>query len=96
MKRLFLTAALLLIGNPLFSQTSEEVAVRKTVEGFFEAFHKQDSMAMKGFMADTVVLQTTGRTKSGKTLLILSPCHIFLHGTIIVIIATVKIKLQQL
>jgi hypothetical protein len=73
MKRLFLTAALLLIGNPLFSQSSEEVAVRKTVEGFFEAFHKQDSMAMKGFMADTVVLQTTGRTKSGKTLLKTTP-----------------------
>ena len=49
------------------AQMDEKMLVQKTVEGFFEAFHKQDSIAMKSFMADKVVLQTTGRNKEGKT-----------------------------
>lgn len=51
-----------------FGQNSEAITVKKTVEGFFEAFHKKDSTAMKSFMADKVLLQTTGRSKAGKTL----------------------------
>ena len=49
------------------AQMDEKMLVQKTVEGFFEAFHKQDSIAMKSFMANNVVLQTTGRNKQGKT-----------------------------
>ncbi len=49
------------------AQDSEKDAVKQTIEGFFEAFHKQDSVAMKGFVADGVLLQTTGRNKEGKT-----------------------------
>ena len=49
------------------AQMDEKMLVQKTVEGFFEAFHKQDSIAMKSFMANKVVLQTTGRNKEGKT-----------------------------
>lgn len=51
----------------LHAQMDDKQLVQKTVEGFFEAFHKQDSTAMKSFMADDVVLQTTGRNKEGKT-----------------------------
>ncbi len=54
--------------NAAISQDSEKDAVKKVVEGFFEAFHKQDSVAMKSFVADNVVLQTTGRNKEGKTM----------------------------
>ncbi|MEM8927576.1 MAG: nuclear transport factor 2 family protein [Bacteroidota bacterium] len=49
------------------AQDSDKEAVRKVVEGFFEAFHNQDSIAMKSFVADDVLLQTTGRNKQGKT-----------------------------
>ncbi|PRX54564.1 nuclear transport factor 2 family protein [Flagellimonas meridianipacifica] len=55
------------------AQMDDKVLVQKTVEGFFEAFHKQDSVAMKSFMADDVVLQTTGRNKEGKTLFQTTP-----------------------
>ena len=55
------------------AQMDDKVLVQKTVEGFFEAFHKQDSVAMKSFMADKVVLQTTGRNKEGKTLFQTTP-----------------------
>ncbi len=51
----------------LCAQESEKAAVKKTVESFFEAFHNQDSVAMKRFVADGVLLQTTGRNKEGKT-----------------------------
>jgi len=57
----------------LSAQIDETDRVKKTVEGFFEAFHKQDSIAMKSFMADEVVLQTTGRNKAGKTMFKTTP-----------------------
>lgn len=62
----FLAATLLFFGA--YAQESDEEAVRKTVEGFFEAFHNQDSVAMKSYMADEVLLQTTGRNKDGETM----------------------------
>lgn len=55
------------------AQNSEEEAVKKVVEGFFEAFHNQDSVGMKSFMANQVVLQTTGRNKEGKTMFQTTP-----------------------
>ncbi|MET1259614.1 nuclear transport factor 2 family protein [Flagellimonas sp. DF-77] len=57
----------------LSAQEDESDRVRQTVEGFFEAFHAQDSMAMKTYMAEGVVLQTTGRNKEGKTLFRTTP-----------------------
>lgn len=50
------------------SQESDKEAVKRVVEGFFEAFHSQDSIGMKSFMGDNVMLQTTGRNKEGKTM----------------------------
>lgn len=59
--------------QPSNSQQVEKDEVKKTVEGFFEAFHNQDSVAMKQFVANDVVLQTTGRNKEGKTMFRSSP-----------------------
>jgi hypothetical protein len=50
-----------------FGQDSDKVAVKDAIEGFFEAFHQQDSTRMKAYMANDVVLQTTGRNQEGKT-----------------------------
>ncbi len=61
---------IVLLGAALTSVTAQEAekeAVKQTVQGFFEAFHKQDSVGMKGFVADGVLLQTTGRNQEGKT-----------------------------
>ena len=55
------------------AQMDEKTLVQKTIEGFFEAFHKKDSIAMKSFVAENVVLQTTGRNKEGKTLFQTTP-----------------------
>ena len=63
-----LLLAVLLFALSGKAQESDKAAVKKVVEDFFEAFHKQDSVAMKRFVADNVVLQTTGRNKEGKTM----------------------------
>ncbi|MEL6976578.1 MAG: nuclear transport factor 2 family protein [Bacteroidota bacterium] len=57
----------------LSAQMDEKTLVQKTIEGFFEAFHNKDSLAMKSFVAENVVLQTTGRNKEGKTLFQTTP-----------------------
>ena len=51
----------------LWAQEAEKQAVKEVVEEFFQAFHAQDSLGMKQYMAENVVLQTTGRNKEGKT-----------------------------
>lgn len=65
--KLLVIIGLLFITQMTFSQDAEKDAVKKVVESFFEAFHNQDSVAMKSFVADNVLLQTTGRNKEGKT-----------------------------
>ena len=67
MKQIFVFGLALLFSSFCKAQASDEAAVKKVVEDFFEAFHQQDSMAMKRFMADGVLLQTTGRNKEGQT-----------------------------
>ncbi len=71
--RVVLLAIFLLNIQVFRAQDSDKEEVRKVVEGFFEAFHKQDSIAMKSFVADEVLLQTTGRNKEGKTMFRSSP-----------------------
>jgi len=48
-------------------QDADKAAVKDVIEGFFEAFHQQDSTAMKAYMGKGVILQTTGRNQDGKT-----------------------------
>ncbi len=51
----------------LTAQNDAEAEVKKVVETFFDAFHDQDSVAMKKVVGDNVLLQTTGRNKAGDT-----------------------------
>lgn len=67
MKNALIVITLLIFING-FAQDSDKEAVKQVVKDFFEAFHKQDSVAMKSFMGDGVMLQTTGRNKEGKTM----------------------------
>ncbi|MEM9000858.1 MAG: nuclear transport factor 2 family protein [Bacteroidota bacterium] len=50
------------------AQDVEKAAVKKIITTFFEGFHKQDSSLIKSTVADAMVLQTTARSKEGKTL----------------------------
>ncbi|WP_350285610.1 nuclear transport factor 2 family protein [uncultured Croceitalea sp.] len=68
MKNTVLVLCIALSLNVLKAQDTEKDAVKKTIETFFDGFHKQDSTIMKSVLADGVVLQTTGRNKDGKTM----------------------------
>ncbi len=56
------------MGQETNGPENEQDAVKKTIETFFEGFHKQDSILMKSVVGDNVLLQTTGRNKEGKTM----------------------------
>ena len=71
--KIFVSVCLLLVVQAIRAQDSDKEAVKKVVEGFFEAFHKQDSIGMKSYVADKVVLQTTGRNTTGKTMFQTTP-----------------------
>ena len=48
------------------AQNSGEEMVKKTIDSFFEAFHQQDSMALKETVSKDIVLQTIGKDADGR------------------------------
>ncbi len=52
-----------------FAQTAEEAAVKDVVTGFFEAFHRQDSVALQSFAHPSVNMQSLGNNAEGKLIL---------------------------
>jgi hypothetical protein len=57
----------LLISSSSFAQDSDEIDVKKTVIKFFDAFHKQDSIAIKELVSKDLKLQSIGKSKEGFT-----------------------------
>lgn len=57
----------LLISSSSFAQDSDEKDVKKTVIKFFDAFHKQDSIAIKELVSKDLKLQSIGKSKEGFT-----------------------------
>ncbi len=66
MKNIILLAILFSTLN--ITAQSEEMAVQKTIETFFDGFHKQDSTIMKQTVTEDPILQTIGKNKEGETL----------------------------
>jgi len=54
-----------LINMASFSQKSEELDVRQTIDDFFMAFHAKDSVAMNQVVNQTIVLQTIEKNNEG-------------------------------
>ncbi|MDT0558733.1 nuclear transport factor 2 family protein [Ichthyenterobacterium sp. W332] len=48
------------------SMTSEQIEVKKTIETFFDGFHKGDTTMMKSVMMPKVIMQTTFINKEGQ------------------------------
>ncbi|MGB6152311.1 MAG: nuclear transport factor 2 family protein [Pricia sp.] len=48
-----------------YAQESEETAVQKTIESFFEGFHRQDSMRIKEVVSDDLVMRRISIDSSG-------------------------------
>ena len=52
------------------AQSSSNEAVQKTIETFFEGFHKGDTTLMKSVMMDKVIMQTAYKNNEGKDVLV--------------------------
>tara|TARA_R110000744_G_scaffold335270_1_gene440598 strand:+ start:124 stop:588 length:465 start_codon:yes stop_codon:yes gene_type:complete len=51
------------------AQTEEEMQVKQNIIEFFDAFHAKDSIAMKKTVYPSILLQTIGVNKEGKSVL---------------------------
>ncbi|RAJ05815.1 nuclear transport factor 2 family protein [Arenibacter echinorum] len=56
----------LLALNFVNAQNSAEEMVKNTIDSFFEAFHQQDSVALKETVSRDIVLQTIGKDADGR------------------------------
>lgn len=68
MKQILLFIFLIGFMNVL-AQESDEAKVQKTIEAFFDGFHKQDSLLIKQNVSDGIIAQTIGEKKDGTTVL---------------------------
>lgn len=67
MKQVILSLLAVVMSYAAVSQeASEEEQVQKAVETFFEGFHARDSVVMKSVLAEGVVVQTIGKSKTGE------------------------------
>ena len=52
------------------AQTDAKTDIKKTIETFFDGFHKGDTTLMKSVMMDKVLMQTAFKNKEGKDILV--------------------------
>lgn len=62
-------AIVFLFGLVLNAQKSETEAVKNIIVEFFDAFHKQDSTALKSMVIDKIILQSISTNNSGEVTL---------------------------
>lgn len=63
----FLRYIAFLVVSVAVGQTSNpELEVKKTIDTFFEGFHKGDTILMKSVLSDKIVLQTAVKDRQGK------------------------------
>lgn len=60
---------LLSVGLNLNAQNDEVEHIKNTINSFFEAFHKQDTTAMKAMAKGDILMQSISVNKEGKTIL---------------------------
>ncbi len=58
-----------LLSCSTYAQSAEELAVRQTIDRFFEGYHTRDLTIMKAVLGDNVLLQTVGRSPEGQPVL---------------------------
>lgn len=63
--RILTVLLVLFISFPIFAQDSDEMDVKNTIIKFFEAFHKQDSLAIKQLVSEDLKLQSIGKNREG-------------------------------
>ncbi len=69
MPRVILFFVMLVTGNIIAQNTAQD-DVKKTIETFFDGFHKGDTTLMKSVMMDKFTTQTAFKNKEGKDVLV--------------------------
>ena len=72
----------LLISSSLFAQKSDEAEVKNTIVKFFDAFHKQDSVAINALVSKDLTLQSIGKNREGATQLSTQEFSAFLKSIV--------------
>lgn len=91
MKKIFILLVILAGSTGLAQNSSDEADAKKVVADFFEAFHKQDSVALRGLAHPTIKMQSIGANAEGKVQVSTMPYGNFLKS-IISIPATTKFE----
>jgi hypothetical protein len=65
----FIPVIILCLSINVNAQKSETEIVKAKIIEFFDAFHKQDTTALKSMVTDKVTLQSISTNKEGKTVL---------------------------
>ena len=65
----FLLITIMTFGLNINAQNSEKDKVKATIIEFFDAFHKQDTTALKSMVANSITLQSISSNIEGKTVL---------------------------
>lgn len=66
MKNIILFLAIMLSISTFGQSQQEEAEVKKVVTDFFEAFHQQDSVALRNLAHSTIKMQSIGKDREGK------------------------------
>ncbi len=69
MTKILVSISLLFLGFTAQSQASEEAAVRRSIDRFFEGMQARDTSAIREVIGQDVVLQTTGMNREGQPVL---------------------------
>lgn len=74
----FAAVLMILYGPVSRGQQDATMAVRSSIDQFFEGFHKRDTTQMKTVLAEEVLLQTIGANPEGRAVLRSQPMADFL------------------
>jgi len=69
MFRTIITTLLMSLVSIVNAQSIADEDIRKTIETFFEGFHKGDTILMKSVMIEKIIMQTAYTNKEGKDIL---------------------------
>lgn len=69
MKKLLMLICFGLLAVTSNSQSTSEAEVKAAIEAFFEAFHKQDTVALKTMAKGNIKMQSISKNKDGKNVL---------------------------
>lgn len=75
-----LSLFLLLTLQVLTAQEQDKQQVKNTINSFFEAFHKQDTTALKTFAKGNITMQSVHLNKEGKTIVSQNSYYDFVKG----------------